>query len=261
LIAKKAKFYVIDAIALGKQLGLGARINMIMQTAFFSISGILPKEKAIEAIKHMIDETYGDKGEKVVKMNYGAVDGAVAALHEVKIPAKVTATKQRPPIVPAFAPDFVKNVTAEIIAGRGDQLPVSAFPDDGTYMTGTTQYEKRNIAVDIPVWEPEVCIQCNVCSVVCPHAAIRPKIVEKADLDSAPKTFKYVEALKPLKGKYYVLQVAPEDCTPARPLRKTPTATRRSARRSTCRRRLRSERPKPAIGITSSIRFRRPTSP
>ncbi len=115
--------------------------------------------------------------------------------------------------MPDSAPDFVKNVTAEIIAGRGDQLPVSVFPDDGTYMTATTQYEKRNIAVDIPVWEPDVCIQCNICSIVCPHAAIRPKIVEKEDLSGAPATFKYVEALKPLKGKYYVLQVAPEDCT------------------------------------------------
>jgi pyruvate-ferredoxin/flavodoxin oxidoreductase len=115
--------------------------------------------------------------------------------------------------VPDFAPEFVKKVTAEIIAGRGDDLPVSAFPDDGTYPTATTQYEKRNIAVEIPVWEPEVCIQCNVCAIVCPHAAIRPKIVEKADLEGAPSTFKYTEALKPLKGKYYLLQVAPEDCT------------------------------------------------
>ena len=213
LIAKRAKFYVIDAIKLGKELGLGARINMIMQTAFFLISGILPKEQAVKAIKDAIVKTYGDKGEKVVNMNFAAVDGAGRELHEVKIPGKVTATKTRPPIVPDFAPEFVKNVTAEIIAGRGDQLPVSAFPDDGTYITATTQYEKRNIAVDIPVWEPAVCIQCNVCAIVCPHAAIRPKIVEKADLDGAPPTFKYTEALKPLKGKYYVLQVAPEDCT------------------------------------------------
>ncbi|MEW5795694.1 MAG: pyruvate:ferredoxin (flavodoxin) oxidoreductase [Candidatus Zixiibacteriota bacterium] len=213
LIAKKAKFHVIDAIKLGKELGLGARINMIMQTAFFLISGILPRDKAIAAIKHAIEETYGDKGEKVVNMNFAAVDAAESAIHEVRIPAKVTATKSRPAIVPEDAPEFVKYVTAEIIAGRGDQLPVSAFPDDGTYMTATTQYEKRNIAVDIPVWEPEVCIQCNICAIVCPHAAIRPKIVEKQDLEGAPPTFKSIEAMKPLKGKYYVLQVAPEDCT------------------------------------------------
>ena len=213
LISKKARFYVIDAIKLGKELGLGARINMIMQTAFFLISGILPKDKAVAAIKHAIEDTYGDKGEKVVNMNFAAVDGAAREIHEVKIPAQVTATKTRPPIVPDFAPEFVKNVTAEIIAGRGDQLPVSVFPDDGTYITATTQYEKRNIAVDIPVWEPEVCIQCNICAIVCPHASIRPKIVEKQDLAAAPPTFKYIEALKPLKGKYYVLQVAPEDCT------------------------------------------------
>lgn len=213
LIARKAKFYVIDAIKLGKELGLGARINMIMQTAFFLISGILPKDEAIKAIKGAIVKTYGDKGDKVVNMNFAAVDGAAGAIREVRIPDKVTTTKTRPPIVPDFAPEFVKTVTAEIIAGRGDGLPVSVFPDDGTYPTATTQYEKRNIAVEIPVWEPEVCIQCNVCAIVCPHAAIRPKIVEKADLDGAPPTFKYTEALKPLKGKYYVLQVAPEDCT------------------------------------------------
>jgi len=213
LIAKKARFYVIDAISLGKELGLGARINMIMQTSFFLISGILPKDEAVKAIKGAIVDTYGDKGEKVVNMNFAAVDGSERSIHEVKIPARVTATKRRPPIVPEHAPEFVKTVTAEIIAGRGDSLPVSVFPDDGTYPTATTQYEKRNIAVDIPVWEPEACIQCNICAIVCPHAAIRPKVVEKEHLADAPETFKYIESMKPLKGKYYVLQVAPEDCT------------------------------------------------
>jgi len=214
LINKKAKFYVIDAISLGKKLGLGARINMIMQTAFFLISGILPKDKAIEAIKKAIVKTYGSKGDKVVNMNFSAVDGAAGSIEEVKYPDKVTSAFNRPPIVPLTAPKFVQNVTAEIIAGRGDDLPVSAFPDDGTYMTGTTQYEKRNIAVDIPVWEPEICIQCNICSIVCPHAAIRPKLVEQKDLANAPETFKTIEAMtKPLKGMYYALQVAPEDCT------------------------------------------------
>ncbi|MEA3297217.1 MAG: pyruvate:ferredoxin (flavodoxin) oxidoreductase, partial [candidate division Zixibacteria bacterium] len=214
IIDKKADFYVIDAISLAKKLGLGARINMIMQTAFFFISGILPKDKAIEAIKNAIKKTYGGKGEKVVNMNYAAVDGAVDALKKVDYPGKVTSTKKMPPIVPDAAPEFVHNVTAEIIAGRGDQLPVSAFPTDGTYPTGTTQFEKRNIAVDIPVWEPDVCIQCNICSIVCPHGAIRPKVFTKEYLDKVPADFKYIEAMtKQFKGMYYALQVAPEDCT------------------------------------------------
>ncbi|MCP4685394.1 MAG: pyruvate:ferredoxin (flavodoxin) oxidoreductase [bacterium] len=214
LINKKAKFYVIDAISLGKKLGLGARINMIMQTAFFLISGILPKDEAVKAIKDAIVKTYGNKGEKVVNMNFSAVDGAAENIQEVKYPNEVTSKFNRPPIVPQTAPEFVQKVTAEIVAGRGDDLPVSAFPDDGTYMTATTQYEKRNIAVDIPVWEPDICIQCNICSIVCPHAAIRPKLVEVDDLAAAPKSFKSIEAMtKPLKGMKYVLQVAPEDCT------------------------------------------------
>jgi len=213
LIAKKARFYIIDAISLGKELGLGARINMIMQTAFFLISGILPKDKAVVAIKDAILKTYGSKGEKVVNMNYAAVDSAGGAIHQVEYPDKVTSSRTRPPIVPEHAPEFVKKVTAEIIAGRGDKLPVSAFPDDGTFMTATTQYEKRNIAVDIPVWEPEACIQCNICSIVCPHAAIRPKVIKKEDLAEAPESFKYIKVMKPLKDLFYVLQVAPEDCT------------------------------------------------
>jgi len=214
LIDKKAKFWVIDAINLAKEIGLGARINMIMQTAFFYISDILPKDKAIQAIKDAIVKTYGSKGEKVVNMNFAAVDGAVGALREVKYPDKVTSTMNMPPIVPEHSPKFVKDVTAEIIAGRGDDLPVSAFPDDGTYPTATTQYEKRNIAVDIPLWDKETCIQCNICSIVCPHAAIRPKVFDKKYLDQAPADFQHVEArTKPFKGMYYTLVVAPEDCT------------------------------------------------
>ncbi len=213
LIEKRASFYVIDAIALARGLGLGARINMIMQTAFFMISEILPKDKAVKAIKDAILKTYGSKGEKVVNMNYAAVDGAMGALHKVDYPDKVTSKKYMPPTVPDNAPDFVRNVTAEIIAGRGEQLPVSALPDDGTYPTATTQWEKRNIAVEIPVWEPEACIQCNICSIVCPHAAIRPKLFDADELKNAPADFKSIEAMKPHKGMIYALQVAPEDCT------------------------------------------------
>ncbi|MFH2049907.1 MAG: pyruvate:ferredoxin (flavodoxin) oxidoreductase, partial [bacterium] len=214
IIDKKAKFYAIDGIAVAKELGLGTRINMIMQTAFFKISGILPPDDAIKAIKKAIVKSYGSKGEKVVNMNFAAVDAASDALYEVKYPNKVTSTITRPPIVPAHSPDFVKTVTSEIIAGRGDDLPVSVFPVDGTYMTGTTQYEKRNIAVDIPVWDEETCIQCNICSIVCPHAAIRPKVFDPKLAENAPAEFKYVDAnSKPFKGLSYALQVAPEDCT------------------------------------------------
>ncbi len=214
IIDKEAEFYVIDAISLAKELGLGARINMIMQTAFFMISDILPKDDAISAIKDAIKKTYGAKGEKVVKMNYEAVDSSMAALMKVDYPREVTSKKTMPPIVPLNAPEFVRDVTAEIIAGRGAELPVSALPNDGTWPVGTTQYEKRNIAVDIPVWEPEVCTQCNVCSLVCPHAAIRPKIVDKEWLDKLPKSMRYVKAKgRGMDDKYYILQVAPEDCT------------------------------------------------
>lgn len=214
LINKKAKFFVIDGISLAKELGLGARINMIMQTAFFVISGVLPQDKAITAIKAAIKKTYGSKGEKVVNMNYAAVDTALENLHEVKYPNKVSSTLSRPAIVPDNSPAFVKSVTAEIIAGRGDSLPVSCFPDDGTYMSGTTQYEKRNIAVDIPVWEEDTCIQCNICAVVCPHAAIRPKVYEKSFAEGAPETFKHTQAnTKAFVDYFYTLQVAPEDCT------------------------------------------------
>ncbi|MCK4573824.1 MAG: pyruvate:ferredoxin (flavodoxin) oxidoreductase, partial [candidate division Zixibacteria bacterium] len=214
IIDKKAKFFVIDAISLGKKLGLGARINMIMQTAFFKISGILPEDEAIKAIKNAIVKTYGAKGDKVVNMNFAAVDGAVNAIEQVDYPNKVTSTTHRPPIVPTDSPEFVKTVTAEIISGRGDQLPVSVFPIDGTYPTATTRYEKRNIAVDIPVWDSEACIQCNICSIVCPHAAIRPKVYDGKLLDKAPATFKHTEArTKQFAGLTYTLQVAPEDCT------------------------------------------------
>ena len=214
IIAKKAKFFVIDAVKIAKELGLGARINMIMQTAFFVISGIIPKDTAIAAIKEAIKKTYGNKGERVVEMNYSAVDAGIKGVEEVKYPHTVTSKTHRPSVVPADAPEFVKLVTAPIIEGRGDELPVSAFPEDGSYMTGTTQYEKRNIAIDIPVWEADICIQCNICSLVCPHAAIRPKFYEVAALANAPATFKSIDAMTgQLKGLKYSLQVAPEDCT------------------------------------------------
>jgi len=214
IVDKKLDFYVIDAISLARDLGLGARINMIMQTAFFLISKILPPDQAVDEIKKAIQKTYGRKGEKVVNMNYSAVDGAKGALFKVDYPQTVDSSLHMIPPVPANAPDFVKQVTGEIISSRGDLLPVSVFPDDGTYITGTTQYEKRNIAVEIPVWEPELCTQCGQCVMVCPHAAIRHKAYDTKELNGAPDTFKSIDARGPtFKGLKYSLQIAPEDCT------------------------------------------------
>ncbi len=212
LIDKKAKFYIIDAIKLAEAIGLGARINMIMQTAFFLISGILTQKQAIKSIKDAIKKTYGKKGDKIVKMNYAAVDTAVKNIVEVKIP-KTAGGHEKPLTVPADAPDFVKEVTAKMIQGKGDQIKVSQMPDDGTWPTGTTQYEKRNIAVHVPVWKPENCIQCGRCSLVCPHAAIRMKIAKSADLKKAPKSLKTANAVgKQFKGRKAMVQVFTEDC-------------------------------------------------
>jgi pyruvate-ferredoxin/flavodoxin oxidoreductase len=214
IIDKKLKFYIIDAISIAQEIGLGPRINVIMQTAFFKISNILPAETAVKAIKDAIKKTYGKKGEKIVEMNNAAVDAALEKIYEVKVPDKVTSKiKMRPP-VPEDAPDFVKEVTAEMIALRGDKLPVSKMPADGKFPSGTTQYEKRNIAVNIPAWEPDVCIQCARCSLVCPHAAIRVKAYDEKYLKDAPKTFKSADAKgKEFAGMKFTVQVAPEDCT------------------------------------------------
>jgi pyruvate-ferredoxin/flavodoxin oxidoreductase len=214
IIEKKIKFYVIDAIKLAKELGLGARINTLMQTCFFYISGILPAEKAIESLKKAIKKTYGKKGEQVVQANFKAVDGALAALQQVTVPAKPAGKKKMLPAVSADAPEFVRRVTAKIMCQRGNDIPVSDMPDDGTWPTGTTQYEKRNIAVEIPVWEPNACIQCAQCSMVCPHAAIRTKVYDAAWLQKAPPQFKAADAKgKDFAGMKFTVQVAPEDCT------------------------------------------------
>ncbi|MBU1626531.1 pyruvate:ferredoxin (flavodoxin) oxidoreductase, partial [bacterium] len=214
MIDKKLKFYVIDAVALGQKIGLGERINVIMQTAFFKISGIIAEDIFINAIKESIEKTYGKKGEKIVKMNFKAIDAGLESIEEVKIPAKATSNIKMPPIVPDYSPDFVKDVTATIIVGKGDDIPVSKMPVDGTYMTATTQYEKRNVAVFIPEWNPEVCIQCGQCVLICPHAVVRMKVYDPALLSKAPSTFKSTEAKgKELKGMKFTIQIAPEDCT------------------------------------------------
>jgi pyruvate-ferredoxin/flavodoxin oxidoreductase len=214
LITKKAKFYVIDGYTVAKETGMGARMNTIMQTCFFAISGVLPRDEAIAAIKATIKKTYGAKGDEIVQMNYRAVDQTLDRLYEVKLPNKVTSTFDRPPVVSENAPEYVKNVTAKIIAGYGDELPVSAMPVDGTFPTATTRWEKRAIALEIPIWDKEICIQCNKCALVCPHAAIRIKVYEEKDLANAPATFDHTEARdREWKGMKYTVQVAPEDCT------------------------------------------------
>jgi pyruvate-ferredoxin/flavodoxin oxidoreductase len=215
IISKKIRFYVIDGYKVAKMTGMGARVNTIMQTCFFAISGVLPRDEAIESIKQSIKKTYGSKGEEVVKKNYKAVEQTLANLFEVKVPAESTGKFERPPAVPVEAPEFVQAFTARIIAGEGDSLPVSAFPVDGTFPTGTAQWEKRNIALEIPSWDPDVCIQCGKCSISCPHATIRIKVYDAKLLEKAPPTFKHMEAkgsdFKP--GMNYTVQIAPEDCT------------------------------------------------
>ena len=214
LIEKKLKFYVIDAIGVARETGMGTRINTVMQTCFFAISGVLPRDEAIEAIKHSIQKTYGKRGEAVVAKNFAAVDKTLERLYEVKVPDKVTSAFDLRPAVPAEAPAFVQNVTAPMIAGKGDDLPVSALPADGTYPVGTAQWERRNIALDIPVWDTEVCIQCGKCVLVCPHAVIRAKVYDPKCLDGAPATFKSTAARwKEFPNMKYTLQVSPEDCT------------------------------------------------
>jgi pyruvate-ferredoxin/flavodoxin oxidoreductase len=219
IIDKRLKFYVIDAVDVAGKTGMGRRTNTVMQTAFFAISGVLPRADAIEQIKKSIKKTYGKKGEEVVRRNYEAVDMALSHLHEVKVPASATATKQRKPIVPDDAPDFVKAVSAIMMAGQGDILPVSAFRPDGTWPTATTQWEKRNIALEVPVWDESVCIQCNKCALVCPHAAIRAKVYDGHVLESngtpgAPDSFRSTDYKAPdFKGLKFTIQVAPEDCT------------------------------------------------
>jgi pyruvate-ferredoxin/flavodoxin oxidoreductase len=214
IIDKKLKFYVIDGYTVAKDTGMGSRVNTIMQTCFFAISGVLPKEEAIDAIKHSIEKTYGKRGGSVVAKNFAAVDEALAHLHEVKVPATATSSKAVRLAVPAQAPEFVQNVLAPMILGNGDDLPVSAMPVDGTFPTGTAQWEKRNIALEIPEWDEKLCIQCGKCVLVCPHAVIRAKVYDSGLLKDAPATFKSKDAMwKNFSGSKYTLQVAPEDCT------------------------------------------------
>lgn len=216
IIDKKLKFYTINAVEVARETGMGQRINTIMQACFFAISNILPREQAIAEIKNAIKKTYSKKGDAIVQKNFAAVDASLAHMHEVVIPAEPTSTLHTALPVPADAPEFIQKVTGEIIAGRGEQLPVSAFADvvDGTWPTGTTQYEKRCIATEIPVWDPETCIQCGKCSIVCPHGVIRMKVASDEELANAPASLKHADYKgKEFAGKKFILQISAEDCT------------------------------------------------
>ncbi len=214
IIAKGLKFYVIDAYKVARESGMGGRINTVMQVCFFAISGVLPKDDAIAAIKKSIEKTYGNKGAEIVQMNFAAVDKTLAHLFDVTVPDHVTSTITMPPPVSPQAPQFVQEATARMIAGMGDSLPVSALPADGTYPTGTAKWEKRNIAQEIPVWDSDVCIECGKCAMVCPHGVIRIKVYDPQHLAGAPATFKSCDARdREWQGLKYTIQVAPEDCT------------------------------------------------
>ncbi|MEZ4699212.1 MAG: pyruvate:ferredoxin (flavodoxin) oxidoreductase [Rhodothermales bacterium] len=214
IIEKSLAFYVIDALDVAREANMGGRVNTIMQTCFFALSGVLPREEAITKIKEAIKKTYGKRGEAAVQMNYAAVDAALAHLHQVRVPETATGMIELPLVVPTQAPAFVQHVTASMIAGLGDALPVSALPVDGTYPCGTTRWEKRNLAHEIPVWDTDICIQCGKCVMICPHAVIRSKVVDDAALADAPADFKTAPARwRELADQQYTLQVAAEDCT------------------------------------------------
>ena len=216
IIDKELKFYSIDAVDVARKTGMGMRINTIMQTCFFAISNVLPKDEAITKIKEAIQKTYGKKSQAIVDKNFAAVDESLSHLEEVNYPKSVTSKHNRLGAVPDTATDFVKKLTAEIIAGNGDDLPVSAFSEvvDGTWPLSTTQYEKRSVATEVPIWDETTCIQCGKCSLVCPHAAIRLKVFDEAELANAPKGFRSTDYKgKEFAGKKFVVQLAPEDCT------------------------------------------------
>jgi len=214
IIEKKLSVYAINAYQVAREVGLGSLMNTMMQVCFFALSGVLPRQEAIAKIKEAISKTYGKRGEVVVRKNFAAVDAALAHLYPVEVPAAPTSTLQMPPVVSPLAPKFVQQVTAPMLAGKGDSLPVSALPADGTYPTGTSQWEKRNIGQEVPVWDPVVCIQCGKCVLVCPHAVIRAKVAPPEAFANAPASFQTTKAMwKGLEEQQYTLQVAVEDCT------------------------------------------------
>ncbi len=214
IISKRLRFFVIDGAQVARESGMGGRINTIMQVCFFALSGVLPQDEAIEAIKDSIRKTYDKKGKDIVLMNLNAVDRTLVRLYEAQIPERAEGEIELSPPVPTAAPPFVRDVLGEIIAGRGNELPVSALPCDGVYPTGTARWEKRNLALEIPAWDPAVCIQCGKCAMVCPHGVIRIKVYDSKHLAGAPPSFKSCDAKdREWQGMKYTIQVAPEDCT------------------------------------------------
>jgi pyruvate-ferredoxin/flavodoxin oxidoreductase len=214
ILAKRIDVYAINAGRIAREVGLAGRINTVLQTCFFVISGVLPRDEAITKIKDVIAKTYGRRGDEVVQRNRAAVDRALEGLHRIEVPDRVTTTRELPPLVPAHAPEFVHTVTAEMMAGRGDDLPVSALPADGTYPSGTTAYEKRNISELVAVWDPDLCIQCGNCSFVCPHSVIRSKYYDPSRMEGAPEGFRSAPLEAPgLPDSRYTLEVYVEDCT------------------------------------------------
>ncbi|HVA37243.1 MAG TPA: pyruvate:ferredoxin (flavodoxin) oxidoreductase [Candidatus Dormibacteraeota bacterium] len=214
IIGKRLRFHVIDASRVAQEAGLGGRINTVLQTCFFALAGVLPKDDAIERIKQGIRKSYGQKGADVLRANFAAVDRALDELREVAVPAAVTSTFEIPPLVPPTAPEFVRSVTAKMFAGLGDELPVSAMPVDGTFPSGTAAYEKRGVSDEAPVWEPDLCIQCGRCSFVCPHSIIRAKYYDRHKLADAPGSFKSAPAnARGYPDVYYTLEFSVDDCT------------------------------------------------
>ncbi len=216
VIEKSLRLYVVDALSVAREAGLAGRINTVMQACFFALSGVLPKDEAIRQIKVAIERSYGKRGRTIIERNFAAVDASLAGLHRVEVPTSATSALRRRPAVPEAAPDFVQRVTARIIEGAGDLLPVSAMPVDGTFPTATSQYERRSIAVDIPIWDPDICTQCALCAIACPHAAIRINAYDPALLEGAPDGFKsrpWQGKDPALQGFAFTVQVAPEDCT------------------------------------------------
>jgi pyruvate-ferredoxin/flavodoxin oxidoreductase len=214
IVARGLRLFVVDATRVAREAGLGRRVNTVLQTCFFALTGVLPVDEAVEAVKDAIRASYDKRGSAVLERNFAAVDRALAGLHEVSVPARTNGARPRPPVVAAAAPDFVQRVTAAMIAGRGDRLPVSALPVDGTFPVGTARFEKRSLAEEIPIWDPSICIDCAKCALVCPHAAIRLKVYDPAELDGAPEGFLSKEWRdRKLPGKLLTVQVAPDDCT------------------------------------------------
>ncbi|HLT34809.1 MAG TPA: pyruvate:ferredoxin (flavodoxin) oxidoreductase, partial [Enhygromyxa sp.] len=215
LVERHCRLFVIDGYGVAERAGLGRRINTVMQICFFALSRVLPLDEAIQHVRRSIEQTWGRRGPEVVRRNVAALEAALAAMHEIEIPLTISSERRRAPAVPDHAPSFVQRVTRLLLEGRGDELPVSAFPPDGTWPTGTSQFEKRALALEIPIWQPDVCVQCNFCSMICPHTAIQTKVFDPAQLSDAPASFRSVpEAFEPaLDGLHYTVQVAPEDCT------------------------------------------------